>query len=414
MTLVLSNDDAAAVLTMPSTIEALERLYADLGTGSAVYRGRTDLFAPTVARLEEPIPAAHQFKTLDGAIPRLQAASIRVTSDVVAFPLVDGRRRRIKLPAAEGGSYVGLVFLFSSETGELVAVLQDGLLQRYSVGAINAIGAKYLSRPDASRVGLIGAGNQAGPQLEALKEVRPISSVRVHSPDPTEAEAFAARTSAALGIEVSVAATARDAAAGADIVVTATNSREPFFPAAWLEPGMHLSCLQRDEAMDDCFTAADVVVFHTRKKEQEHVSADFREMEREHDFVMRDHPPRDLDWDEFPDLGDLVAGQVPGRTSDAQTTFFLNSTGVGAQFTSVAQLIVERSRERGLGQDIPTGWFTESIQPEADPAISRRAGASRTARRRPRGRPRRAVRGGRRRRRSPSPRRPRGRRSRSN
>jgi len=363
VTLVLSNDDVAAVLTMPSAIEALEQLYADLGSGSAVYRGRTDLFAPTVARIDEPIPAAHQFKTLDGAIPRLQAASIRVTSDVVAFPLVDGRRRRVKLPAAGGGRYVGLVFLFSSATGELAAVLQDGLLQRFSVGAINAIAAKHLARADASSVGLIGAGNQAGPQLEALAQVRAIRSVRVHSPDAAQAEAFAARMSGSLGIEVSVAPSARAAVEGVDIAITATNSREPFFPAEWLEPGMHLSCMQRDEPMDDCFTTADVVVFHTRAKEREHVSSDFRAMEREHDFVMRDHPPRALDWNDFPDLGDLVGGDIAGRGSDDQTTFFLNSTGVGAQFTAVAQLIVDRCTELGRGQSIPTDWFTESIQP---------------------------------------------------
>ena len=55
---------------------------------------------------------------------------------------------------------------------------------------------------------------------------------------------------------------------------------------------------------------------------------------------MRDHPPRDLDWNAFPDLGDLVGGRIEGRNSDAQTTLFLNSTGVGAQFTAVAQLII--------------------------------------------------------------------------
>jgi alanine dehydrogenase len=363
MTLVLSNDDASAVLTMASTIEALEPLYADLGTGSAVYRGRTDLFSPTSARIDQPIPAAHQFKTLDGAVPRLQTASIRVTSDIVGFPVVDGGRRRIKIPAAEGNSYVGLVFLFSSVTGQLIAVLQDGILQRFAVGAVNAIAAKYLARPDAGRVGLIGAGNQAGPQLEALAQVRPIEQVRVFSPARAEAEAFADRMGQALDLEMAVVPSAREAVAGVDIAVTATNSRAPFFPAEWLAPGMHLSCMQRDEAMDDCFTAADVVVFHTRAREHEYVSADFRAMEREHDFVMRDHPPRDLDWNAFPDLGDLVAGTIPGRTSAEQTTFFLNSTGVGAAFTAVAQLIHEKCRELGRGQEIPGGWFTESIQP---------------------------------------------------
>jgi ornithine cyclodeaminase/alanine dehydrogenase-like protein (mu-crystallin family) len=363
MTLLLSNDDAAKVLTMANTIEALENLYRDLGTGSAVYRGRTDLFAPTVAEIGADVPAAHQFKTLDGAIPRLHAASIRVTSDVVAFPEVKGMRRRIKIPAAQGKSYVGLVFLFSSATGELIAVIQDGMLQRFTVGTINAIGAKYLSRPDSSVVGLIGAGGQAGPQLAALKEVRPIRQVRVYSATPGEAESFSQKMAASLAIEMSVAESAAAAVDGADIAVTATNSRVPFFPAAWLKPGMHLSCMQRDEAKDDCFKEADVVVFHTRMKEHEYVSTDFAAMEKRYGFVIRDHPARDLDWNDYPDLGELVSGKIPGRRSPDQRTFFLNSTGVGAQFTALAHLIYSRSCELGLGHEVPSEFFVESIQP---------------------------------------------------
>src|SRR6476620_6015372 len=205
MALVLSNEDAEKVLTMGGALEALEQLYRDLGQGSAVNRGRTDLFTPTVAKTGADVPSAHQFKTLDGAIPRLQVASIRVTSDVVAFPVVNGTRRRIKIPAASGNRYVGLVFLFSTSTGELIAIVQDGLLQRFTVGAINAIGAKYLAREDAAIVGLIGAGGQAGPQLAALKEVRSIRQVRVYSPTEGEAAAFAKTTGAALDLEITVA-----------------------------------------------------------------------------------------------------------------------------------------------------------------------------------------------------------------
>ncbi|CAN7657759.1 ornithine cyclodeaminase family protein [Phyllobacterium sp. LjRoot231] len=363
MTLLLSNEDAAEVLTMSNTLDALEELYRDLGTGSAVYRGRTDLFAPTVAEIGADIPAAHQFKTLDGAIPRLEVASIRVTSDVVAFPEVNGLRRRIKIPAATGKSYVGLVFLFSSATGELISIIQDGILQRFTVGAINAIGAKYLSRRDSSVVGLIGAGSQAGPQLAALKQVRPIRHVRVYSPTAGEADSFATKMSELLGIEVTVAESAEAAVTDVDIAVTATNSRVPFFPAAWLKPGMHLSCMQRDEPNSDCFKEADVVVFHTRMKEHEYVSTDFAETEKRFNFVMRDHPPRDLDWNDFPDLGELVAGKIKGRQNPQERTFFLNSTGVGAQFTALAHLIYNGSRKLGLGYEVPAEFFVESIQP---------------------------------------------------
>jgi ornithine cyclodeaminase/alanine dehydrogenase-like protein (mu-crystallin family) len=91
--------------------------------------------------------------------------------------------------------------------------------------------------------------------------------------------------------------------------------------------------MQRDEAQDDCLAQADVVVFHTREKEHEYVSTDFSAMEKQYGFVMRDHPPRDLDWNKFPDLGELVAGRISGREGAEQRTLFLNSTGVGAQFT---------------------------------------------------------------------------------
>lgn len=363
MALVLSNEDAEKVLTMGGAIEALDALYHDLGNGSAVNRGRTDLFTPTEAETGEDAPSAHQFKTLDGAIPRWKVASIRVTSDVVAFPLVNGARRRIKIPAAEGNKYVGLVFLFSSATGQLIGIVQDGLLQRFTVGAINAIGAKYLAREDSKTVGLIGAGGQAGPQLAALKEVRPIERVRVYSPTEGEAAAFAKTNSKALGLDISAVSSAEAAVDGVDIAVTATNSRAPFFPAKWIKPGMHLSCMQRDEAMDDCFTAADVVVFHTRLKEIETASTDFHAMEEKYKFVIRDHPPRSVDWDDFPDLGELVAGKIKARTSAQQKTFFCNSTGIGCQFTALAWLIYSKSLEMGLGNKIPADWLVESIQP---------------------------------------------------
>jgi alanine dehydrogenase len=363
MTLVLSNDDAEKVLTMGGAIEALEGLYRDLGKGGAVNRPRTDLFTPTVADVGADVPSAHQFKTLDGAIPRLRVASIRVTSDVVAFPEVNGSRRRVKIPAAAGKKFVGLVFLFSTATGELIAIVQDGLLQRFTVGAINAIGAKYLARNDAAVVGLIGAGGQAGPQLAALKEVRPIRRVRVYSPTEVEAAAFAKSTAAALGLDVTAVSSPEAAVDGADIAVTATNSRVPFFPAEWLAPGMHLSCMQRDEPKDDCIAAADVVVFHTRLKEREYASTDFAAMEAKHKFVIRDHPPRSLNWDDFPDLGELVAGKIQGRARPDQRTCFLNSTGIGAQFTALAYLIYAKSRELKLGYEVPGELFAESIQP---------------------------------------------------
>lgn len=358
--LILTNEDAAQVLTMRDTIAALEQLYGDLGRGSAVYRGRTDLFIPTTGATDDA-PSAYQLKTLDGAAPRWNVGSIRLTSDVVAFPLIGGQRRRVKIPAAAGKRYTGLVLLFDSATGELKSILQDGMLQQFSVGAINAIGAKYLARENSEVVALFGAGGQSVPQLAGLKEVRPIRRVQVYTPTPGEAEKFAATNGEALGLEIVAAASPEAALADADIVVTATNSRVPFFPAKWLRPGMHLSSLQRDEATPDCFRDLDIVIFHTRAKELEYASTDFAEMEKKHGYEMHDHPPSDIDWNDFPDLGELVNGNVKGRAHAAQRTFFLNSTGCGAQYSAVGELIYAAAEARGLGTRLPGELFTESI-----------------------------------------------------
>ena len=95
--------------------------------------------------------------------------------------------RRVKLPAAPNGRFVGLVLLFSSETGEPLAIFPDGVIQRMRVGAANGIGVKHLARKDACTVAILGAGWQAGAQLMAVCAVRAIESIAVtvepHQPE---------------------------------------------------------------------------------------------------------------------------------------------------------------------------------------------------------------------------------------
>jgi alanine dehydrogenase len=150
----------------------------------------------------------------------------------------------------------------------------------------------------------------------------------------------------------------------AEVAITSTNARAPFFDAAWLRPGMHLSCMQRDEASDDCFRRADVVVIHTRAMEQNYSSTEFAEVEQRTGVTIRDHPlQRGVDWKDYPDLAELVSGKAPGRTSDDQITLFVNSIGVAAQFAAIGQLIYHKARGRGLGRELPIDWFVESVHP---------------------------------------------------
>src|SRR5262249_13419151 len=127
--------------------------------------------------------AVHDLKTMSGSWPKAGMAAIRLNSDVVTGPIVNGLPRRVKLPLSEpGGRYNGQVLLFSTDTGQLVCMVNDGIMQRARVGATRGVAAKYLARKDAKVLGLLGTGFQAGGQLEAMCAVRDFERVLVFSP----------------------------------------------------------------------------------------------------------------------------------------------------------------------------------------------------------------------------------------
>src|SRR5712691_12219053 len=184
MTLILSNADVEKLLTMPECIDALEESYVELAEGRGVNRTRSDCITPT----SNP-NAIYGLKSMDGVIPKFGIGAIRINSDIVTFPKKGNNVVREKVPAANG-RYVGLVLLFSSENGEPLAILPDGVMQRMRVGAANGLGLKYLARKEAKTVGILGSGWQAGAQLMAVCAVRNIESIRCFSPSRNNCEAF--------------------------------------------------------------------------------------------------------------------------------------------------------------------------------------------------------------------------------
>src|SRR5258708_28531709 len=152
MTLILSNDDVEKLLTMPECIDVLEDAYIELSAGRGVNRIRSDCLVPA-ARKDD---ALYSLKSMDAVIPKLGVGAVRIDSDIVTWPRQGTNMRRVKVPAAPGGRYVGLVLLFSSQTGEPLAIMPDGVMQRIRVGAANGLGVKYLARQSANSVGILG------------------------------------------------------------------------------------------------------------------------------------------------------------------------------------------------------------------------------------------------------------------
>ncbi len=128
--------------------------------------------------------------------------ALRLNSDVIKWEEKGGRIIKDKVPAAPGNKWVGLVLLFSAESGEPLAIFPDGFIQGLESRPAARSAARYLAREDAAIVGILGSGWQARAHAKAMCAVRPIKKILVHSPTKINREKFAAEVEKELGISV--------------------------------------------------------------------------------------------------------------------------------------------------------------------------------------------------------------------
>ncbi len=238
-------------------------------------------------------------------------------------------------------SLSGLMLLFDAQTGvPLAALFDNGYLTDLRTALAGAVAADHLAVADASVVGLVGAGKQARLQLEALRLVRPIERAQVWARDAEETAAFAERVGDELQLPVVAAPTAADAAASADILVTATPSREPLVHLDALHPGLHITAVGSDsenkqEIDVEVVRAADLVVCDHRGQ-----STRLGE--------LRSAVAAGFDADTAVELGQVISGEVPGRP-DPDAVTFCDLTGTGAQDTAIASLAMARCLDAKVG-----------------------------------------------------------------
>jgi ornithine cyclodeaminase/alanine dehydrogenase-like protein (mu-crystallin family) len=357
MTLILSNQDVETLLTMRDCIEVLEEVYVELSEGRGVNRRRSDCLVPSTRD-----GALYSLKSMDGVIPKLGVGAVRIDSDIVTWPRQGNNMRRVKVPAAPNARYVGLVLLFSSETGEPLAILPDGVMQRIRVGATNGLGVKYLARKDATSVGILGSGWHAGAQLMAACAVREIETIRCFSPDIGHCETFAREMSATLGVEVKPVGRPDDAIGDVDIAMCASNSIDNIFFARWMRPGVHVSSIKVPEIEIAAIKRADRLVIHTHDAKPLHVTARnlaVPEIAENQGWGLGEG----IDFRGTPTLADVIAGKAAGRRSDQEATCFINNLGLGYQFAAAGAVVYRKAKESGLGHELPTDWFTQDVHP---------------------------------------------------
>jgi ornithine cyclodeaminase/alanine dehydrogenase-like protein (mu-crystallin family) len=353
MTLILSNQDVQQALTVNECLNVMEESYREQAAGRAVNRPTCHTY------LSHALPqSTYSFKSVDGGVGKFGVLALRVTSDVVQEQHVSNSVRLEKLPLAGKGRFVGLVELFSAETGELLAIMPDGLIQQTRVGVTSALGMKFMARKNSKVLGLIGSGGQARAHYRFMTSVMPIEKVKVFSPNAKNRERFAGEMSQETGVPGAAVESAEDAVKDVDVICTATNSSRPVLKLEWLRPGMHYNSIREFETDLVALDKYDIVAIHTQFGGIMHYQPP---------GVIEDMPgvrrEKPRDWSRYPELCDLIAGKARSRTDDNEITFFLNNVGTGVQFAAMGYCAYKGAKAKGLGHEIPTDWFLQDIKP---------------------------------------------------
>ncbi|HZS01373.1 MAG TPA: ornithine cyclodeaminase family protein [Chloroflexota bacterium] len=347
MTLFIGDSEINRVLPMADCIAAMERAFAEEARGEAANQPRARYKVPP-----DPNVPGYMANIIAGAVPSSGVAALRYDSTVVQERVVHGQKRLDWLMPSRRSW--GFVLLFSLATGEPLALIQDFSLSALRVGATTGVAVRALARRDATRVGLLGSGNEARRNLEAICLVRKVRAVKVYSPNAEHRREFAEEMTERLGVEVQMVGSAREAIEDADVIMSATSASQPVFDGAWLRPGQMVITIantdgvhRRTEADDTTMERCDLLVLNSRQTlltNQQRELLDLIDAGR-------------VSWDKITELGQVVAGQHPGRTSDAQIVYYKSNTGVGIQFAAAGALIYEACKQQGLGHEVPTEWF---------------------------------------------------------
>jgi alanine dehydrogenase len=314
MKLYLSESDVLACLPMSKAMELLDGAFHMLAAGTAVNQPRRRVILPT------------------GSVLHYMAAG---TPDYFGL-------KAYSVNAKTGAHFE--VLLYRSSDGQPLATLEANYLGQIRTGAASGVATKYLAREDAAVAAIIGSGFQAETQLEAIANARQLREVRVWSRKQDRREAFAQRCSEKFKLNVTAKSTARECVEGADIIVTATSSKDPVIEADWIAPGAHVNgsgsnWAERRELPTDLIYGRAAIVAVDSIEGAKLESGDLL-------IPLRESPGR-----EFPgvELSDIIAGKLPGRTSPDQITVF-KSNGLAVEDVVVAGHIYEEALRRGLGQ----------------------------------------------------------------
>lgn len=240
-------------------------------------------------------------------------------------------------------THLGLMLLADGQTGEPVAVLNAAAVTEIRTAAVSVVATEALARPGAADLAVIGTGVQARAHVLALSQARDLRRIRIAGRDQGRAAAFAADLRPRVAADITGAASVPAAVAGADIVVTATSSAEPVLRREWISAGAHVNAvgafLPAARELDGA-TVADSALFADSRESLAAESGDFLLAQAE-GLVGPGHLRAEL--------GEVLAGTAPGRTSAEEITVF-ESLGLAIEDLAAARHVVRIAAQAGAGQ----------------------------------------------------------------
>jgi ornithine cyclodeaminase len=309
--ILLSEAEVQELLDLDALVDALADAHRELSDGKASMPPRIAAFAERNGLL--------------GAMPAYLPSAGLTCKLVTLFP--ENRDRH---------THQALICVFDPTNGTPVALMDGTYITATRTAAGSALATRLLAREDSRVLAILGAGVQARAHAEALRRVRSFEQIRVASRDADRAAELAAE----IGAEA--VGSWEDAVRGADVVAATTHATEPIVLREWLAPGAHVNSVGANPAgrgeIDAAVVRDALVAVESRASTLAPPPAGASE--------FRDGAPPDV-----VELGELVAGTKPGRTSPEQITLY-KSVGVAVQDAAAAGLVLAAARERSVGREI--------------------------------------------------------------
>lgn len=321
---LLTEQHVHALLPMSDLIAAMESALAKFSAREVLQPVRTVLtVGPT--------------KAYYGLMPAYLPSPASMGAKLVT---VFGENHKRGLP-----SHLATILLLDPETGALQAIMDGRYITEARTAAVSAVSTRFLANPDASTLAIIGSGVQARSHLEAYQHVRQLKQVRIWSPNARSRSQFVDDMSPTVNVPVVAADTADAAVRGADLIVLVTSSPTPVIDDAWVSAGAHVVCVGA------CRPTQQEMPPPLVKRGRLYVDSRAAALVEAGDIVMNIAAGLFDASHIRGEIGELVLGRVPGRSSRDEITIF-KSLGMAVEDVVAADLVFRRASESGAGTEL--------------------------------------------------------------